>query len=214
MLTNKPLLETMVTKRSAPTRAAETRRRILLAAREEIIAHGAAGARVDRIATLAKTSKERIYFYFRNKAELVAAVAAEHASSFQTRIDFVEEDVLTFVGAMFDFYCTQHEEVTLWLRLLVDTGDEEISLDDPRVIWLQQRIDTVRNAQRAGTIDPAWDPIMLLNLLSSLAASWAIAPTYVNALRAEGTGPQSQQGHRKAVLEIAAHMLNHAPQLD
>jgi len=100
------------------------------------------------------------------------------------------------------------------LRWPITLGDEEISLNGPRVVWKQQRVETVRRAQQAGTIDPAWDPIMLLNLLSSLAASWAIAPVYVNALREDGTGPQSQQRHRKAVLTIAAQMLKHAPPAD
>lgn len=204
----------MATRKTDNSPAAETRRRILVAAREEIIAHGAAGARMDRIATLAKTSKERIYFYFKNKADLVAAVGAEHASGFQNRIVLEEEDVLAFVSSLFDFYCTETEEVRLWLRLLVDVGDERIAADDPRIVWLERRIDSVRRAQESGTIDPAWDPVMLLNLLSSLAASWAIAPNYVNELRDGGSGQLARARHKQAVLQIAAQMLKTAPVVD
>ncbi|WP_373310185.1 helix-turn-helix domain-containing protein, partial [Streptomyces purpurascens] len=43
---------------------------MLAAAMEEFAGHGIAGARVDRIAKLAKTSKERVYAYFRSKDAL------------------------------------------------------------------------------------------------------------------------------------------------
>ncbi|MET7322823.1 TetR family transcriptional regulator, partial [Streptomyces sp. NPDC005549] len=54
----------------------DTRERILTAAMAEFARHGIAGARVDRIAKLARTSKERVYAYFRGKEALYAAVAA------------------------------------------------------------------------------------------------------------------------------------------
>lgn len=186
----------------------------MVAAREEIIAHGAAGARMDRIARLALTSKERIYFYFRNKADLVAAVAAEHAVGFEHGIRFDEDNVLGFVGALFDFYCRESDEVRLWLRLLLDVGEEELPEDDPRVRLLSERVQAVRRAQAKGTIDPAWDPIMLLNLLSSLTASWAIVPAFVHQLRDRGSGPESRERHRKAVLDIADRFLRNAPRID
>src|SRR6185312_3269195 len=51
-----------------------TRERILAAAKTEFSARGLAGARINRIATDAHASKERLYAYFPSKEALFAAV--------------------------------------------------------------------------------------------------------------------------------------------
>lgn len=57
--------------------AAQTRAELLRAGREEFAEHGLAGARTDRIATLAGINKQRIYAYFGNKEGLFSAVIAD-----------------------------------------------------------------------------------------------------------------------------------------
>lgn len=201
----------MVKDISSPVTMTDTQHRILTAARDEIIAYGAAGARMDRIAKSARTSKERIYFYFRDKEELVATVAAEHAATFQKSIDFDPEDILGYVGAVFDFFCTRPDDVRLWLRLLLDMGQDPLGPDDRRVEWLQDRLDSVRVAQANGAVDPAWDPGMLLNFLASLSASWVLTPLYVHQLSGFGFDRTSLQQYKHAVLEIAARLIVKAP---
>ncbi|MET7403936.1 helix-turn-helix domain-containing protein, partial [Dactylosporangium sp. NPDC005572] len=49
--------------------------RIIAAAVTEFAQHGIAGARVERIARAARTSKERVYAYFRSKEALYRFVA-------------------------------------------------------------------------------------------------------------------------------------------
>ncbi|MDB5682797.1 MAG: hypothetical protein JWM75_495 [Sphingomonas bacterium] len=189
----------------------DTRARILAAARDEISVHGVAGARVDRIAALARTSKERLYFYFRNKAAIVAAVAADNSAAFESRVPLDPTDIIGFVGALFDFYGSQPEQVRLWLHLLLDVGGEEVAPDDPRLTWLRERAEVIREAQAIGTVHPGWDPVMLFELLSSLAASWVTAPLYVHRLTEFGAGERSLQRHRDTVLAIARRMIRKAP---
>ncbi|MGN6036652.1 TetR/AcrR family transcriptional regulator [Brevibacterium casei] len=57
--------------------AAQTREALLRAGRAEFAEHGLAGARTDRIATLAGINKQRIYAYFGNKEGLFTAVIAD-----------------------------------------------------------------------------------------------------------------------------------------
>lgn len=58
-----------------PVRDADrTRAAILAAATEEFSAHGLSGARVDRIATRAKSNKRMLYYYFGGKEALYLAV--------------------------------------------------------------------------------------------------------------------------------------------
>lgn len=54
------------------------RRRILAAAAGEFAEHGYAGARVDRIATVARLNKRMLYHYFGDKQGLFLAVLENH----------------------------------------------------------------------------------------------------------------------------------------
>jgi AcrR family transcriptional regulator len=191
-----------------------TKERILRAARAELLAHGYSGARVDRIAHRAKTSKERIYHYFRSKAKLADAVWIDQAVQLQAKVKFDPNDVDCFIGDLFDFYFDNPEEVRLWLWFLLESGSTSLPADDFRVAAVAERIETVRLAQKLGHIDPAWNPLLLLNMISSLAVSRVIAPTYVHETgEAWACGDHRSTGkqHRTAVIEIAHSLMLHAP---
>jgi AcrR family transcriptional regulator len=191
-----------------------TKERILDAARDELLEHGCAGARVDRIAERAKTSKERIYHYYRSKDALADAVWLRQAVDIQDKVRFDPDDIDSFIGALFDFYFDNPEEVRLWLWFLLERGNVSLPADDFRVAAVQERIDSVRLAQNLGYIDPAWNPILLLNMISSLAVSRVIAPSYVHevgkTVDRDGSKTMAQQ-HRAAVIEIVQSLLSQAP---
>lgn len=191
-----------------------TRDRILDAAREEVLAYGCAGARVDRISERAKTSKERIYHYYRSKEELADAVWLRQAADIQEKVKFDPDDIDGFIGALFDYYFDNPEEVRLWLWYLLERGDASLPADDFRVVAVQERIESVKLAQKLGYIDPAWNPILLLNMISSLAVSRVIAPTYVHevgkTVDRDGSKRMARQ-HRAAVIEIVHSLISKAP---
>ena len=61
--------------------AAGTQRRILLAARREFAAKGISGARVDAIATRARTNKRMLYYYFGSKDGLFREILRQQLAS-------------------------------------------------------------------------------------------------------------------------------------
>jgi TetR/AcrR family transcriptional regulator len=66
-------------------RSAETRARILDAALREFSAHGLAGARTDRIASLAGVNKALLYYYYDSKKNLYAAALEMIAGKIRDR---------------------------------------------------------------------------------------------------------------------------------
>ena len=206
--------------RPEPGRAAslgsDTRARIVAAARQELVKHGFAGARVDRIARRAGTSKERIYVYFKSKVEIAREVQADQASRFNNQVGLDPESIDEFVADVFDFYDHNRDDVRLWLWFLLELGDTPLPADDFRVQAVRQRVEAVRVAQSRGYIHPDWDPVVLLNLISSIAMSHILAPGYVHELSDRCKAPASPEWferHRAAVLDISHRLLKEAPRL-
>jgi TetR/AcrR family transcriptional regulator len=88
----------------------ESRAAILRAAAHEFAEHGIAGARTDAIAKEAKVNKALLYYYFRDKETLHAAVLEEAFSGLKATVFRVldgdlppREKMMAYVGAYFDF---------------------------------------------------------------------------------------------------------------
>ncbi|MEU5870861.1 TetR family transcriptional regulator [Glycomyces sp. NPDC047369] len=157
-----------------PTTSPEaTRDRILAAARSEFARYGIAGARIDRIAKAAKTSKERVYAYFKSKEALYRHVSAAELTAIveATRMD--PADLPGYAGRLHDYYAAHPERYRLmqWGRLELDP--DEAAPDDPVRATMAGKLERVRQAQADGVLDPSWDPIDILVLLNQIAASWA-----------------------------------------
>lgn len=152
---------------------AATRDRILSAARTEFARYGIAGARIDRIAKAAKTSKERVYAYFESKESLYRFVSGQELTAIveATRMD--PADLPGYAGRLHDYYTTHPEQFRLlqWGRLELDP--DEATPDDPVQATMAGKLELLRRAQREGILDPSWDPIDILVLLNQIAASWA-----------------------------------------
>ena len=96
-----------------------TRQRILEAARTEFAAFGLAGARIDRIARNASASKERLYAYYRHKAELFSAVLELNLGEFAEAMAGAGGTLPEFAGALYDHSVAhpEHLRVIDWARL-------------------------------------------------------------------------------------------------
>jgi TetR/AcrR family transcriptional regulator len=88
----------------------ESRAAILKAAIAEFAEHGIAGARTDAIAHAARVNKALLYYYFKDKDALYAAVLDEVFSGLRARVMPVLESalpprrkMLEYVGAYFDY---------------------------------------------------------------------------------------------------------------
>ncbi|MFE4700829.1 TetR family transcriptional regulator [Streptomyces sp. NPDC056738] len=154
--------------------ADSTRDRIVTAATAEFSRHGIAGARIERIAKAARTSKERIYAYFRSKEELYATVAADELTAVAeaTRLD--PTDLPGYAGRVHDYFTAHPDRLRLmnWGRL--ELGDARPTApDDPIQTTVRHKTEQLRTAQKAGHLDPAWDPADILVFVNQLAMSWA-----------------------------------------
>src|SRR5215510_10022368 len=95
------------------TGADTTRDRILAAATAEFSRHGIAGARIDRIAKAARTSKERLYAHFRSKEALYRFVAERELAAVAeaTRLD--PADLPEYAGRVHDYFAAYPDRMRL-----------------------------------------------------------------------------------------------------
>lgn len=153
--------------------SAAPRDRIIAAATAEFAQHGIAGARIDRIARAARTSKERLYAYFRSKEDLYAAVVAQELTAIAeaTRLD--PTDLPGYAGRVHDYFLAHPDRFRLmnWGRLELDPS--RIDQDDPLQASIRYKTEQIRRAQAAGHLSSEWDAADILTIVSQLAISWA-----------------------------------------
>jgi AcrR family transcriptional regulator len=148
--------------------AAASRQRLLTAAAVEFVAHGIAGARVDRIAAAADANKRLIYDYFGDKDRLFNAVLEHFTEDAVGAVPIDADDLPAYAARLFDYHCDHPDLLRLvtWGRL---EGRTTLSAQD------QRRTAAIEEAQRAGTITSALTGSQLLDLIESLAVGWTAA---------------------------------------
>jgi AcrR family transcriptional regulator len=143
--------------------AEASRRRILRAATAEFAEHGIAGARMDRVAAQAESSKERIYAYFGNKDALFDAVFTASVDRTLDAVAFDAGDLPAYAGRMFDYFADHPDaqRLTTWYRLERPTGP-----------GLRAVIEANRERVEALTGHADFSPVALLTLVQAIAAGW------------------------------------------
>jgi AcrR family transcriptional regulator len=155
-----------------------TRDRIVAAAQAEFAQYGIAGARVDRIARAARTSKERVYAYFRGKEELYRFVAAQALAEIGDAVPLDPADLPGYAAGLFDYF-TGHPDrfrFVSWGHLELDSGGPGHDAPDPYGQAMAGKIEKIRGAQEAGKLDPSWDPADICVLVSQIATAWIGLP--------------------------------------
>lgn len=99
---------------------AATQKRILAAAKHEFAKYGLGGARVDRIATRAKSNKRMLYHYFGNKESLFQRTLEDAYGDFrkaEAALNIEQDDPVTamrrLVAFTWDYYLDNPEFITL-----------------------------------------------------------------------------------------------------
>jgi AcrR family transcriptional regulator len=150
--------------------AAATKRRILLAARREFAAKGISGARVDAIATRARTNKRMIYYYFGSKdglfREILRQQLADRAAQHPDLDEYSWSQRLAARQA-------RTLEINDYIRLLMwealetrSRGKPVIAEDERRAVFAELRA-RVEQAQADGLLQPGLDAGQMV--LSELA---------------------------------------------
>ncbi|MEU8891354.1 TetR family transcriptional regulator [Streptomyces sp. NPDC048442] len=183
---------------------ADTRQRIIAAAKEEFARYGIAGARVDRLAKQARTSKERVYAYFSSKEALYRHVAEQELTALveATRLDTA--DLPGYAGILFDHFTAhpEHYRLITWGRLELADSDPDAG---PLQATITRKIDQLRDAQRTGLLDPSWDPVDVLALINQIATTWAGQPEIAAAAAEYATNTSADA--RRAALVTAVERL-------
>ncbi|MEU1184004.1 TetR family transcriptional regulator [Streptomyces sp. NPDC005820] len=196
---------------AAPEGADSTRERIVAAATDEFARHGIAGARVDRIARQARTSKERVYTYFRGKEALYAHVSLLELTRVAEATPMDPADLPGYAGLLFDHFTVtrpDHHRLITWGRLEL-TGAAAPSGADPVRETVVRKIGQLREAQRAGQLDPAWDPVDVLALVNQIATTWA-AQGEIGAVVAEQAADPSLAARRAALVTAVERLFPRA----
>jgi AcrR family transcriptional regulator len=145
--------------------ADQTREKLLAAATAEFAAHGAAGARIDRIAERAGVNKRMIYAYFGNKERLFDTVLEHSLVQLVEAVPLAAEDLPGYAGRLFD-YLVDHPErhrLALWRTL-------EGSL--PTEAEVRSTAEKVAALSAARGHDDALDPAALLVFIMALVRAW------------------------------------------
>ncbi|WP_405427560.1 TetR family transcriptional regulator [Streptomyces erythrochromogenes] len=180
----------------------DTRQRIVTAAKEEFAQYGIAGARVDRIAKQARTSKERVYAYFSSKEALYRHVAEQELTALVEATQLDTADLPGYAGILFDHFAARpdHYRLITWGRLELADGDADADADaDPLQTTIARKIDQLGDAQRAGLLDPSWDPVDVLALINQIATTWAGQPE-IGAAAAQRAADTSTAARRAALV--------------
>ncbi|MFJ9375048.1 TetR family transcriptional regulator [Streptomyces sp. NPDC101455] len=176
----------------------DTRQRIITAAREEFARYGIAGARVDRLAKQARTSKERVYAHFSSKEALYQHVAEQELTALveATRLDTA--DLPGYAGILFDHFTAhpEHYRLITWGRLELADSDPDAN---PLQTTITRKIAQLRDAQRTGLLDPSWDPVDVLALINQIATTWSGQPE-IAAAAAEYATNTSADARRTALV--------------
>lgn len=179
-----------------------TRDRILTAATDEFAQYGLAGARIDRIAGRAKTSKERLYAYFRGKQQLYRFVAERELTAMNEATHLDAADLPAYAGRVHDHFMAHPDHLRLMQWGLLDIAGAQTP-NDPfeagvREVLLDS-VEEIRRAQVAGQLDPAWDPIDIMVVVTQIALAWSWQPGIVDLVREHVRDP-SAAARRAAVI--------------
>lgn len=186
-------------------RAANTRQRILEAARTEFADSGFGGGRVERIASRAGINKERIYAYFGDKRALFIATIVSAITEVGLTVGQDAEDIVTFAGRVFDFIAEHPQTLRLltWARLETDPWEEATAqLGD---VPLPE--DMIARWQRDGEVSPEWDPRDLYVIIWGLCEVWHVPPFRENG--SEGVS----DGRRRAIVQFIVAVLGEQREL-
>ncbi|MFC8847076.1 MULTISPECIES: TetR family transcriptional regulator [unclassified Micromonospora] len=178
--------------------------RIVAAATAEFSRYGIAGARVERIAKAARTSKERVYAYFRSKEQLYRFVAGRELAAMAEAVLLDPTDLPEYAGRVHDHF-TRHPEcwrLMMWGQMELSPG--QTPQDDPLQESVNHKLEQLRKAQESGHLDPAWDPQDILVFVSQLATSWAAAES---TLTLAGEDRAAFMAARRAAIVAAVQRL-------
>ena len=165
---------------------------------------GIAGARIDRIARAAQTSKERVYAYFSSKVALYRFVSAQELAAVTEATRMDPTDLPGYAGRLHDCFTDPPDRFRLisWGQLELDAGDS-LPYDSFRET-VAHKVEQLRQAQETGRLDAHWDPVDILVFVHQIATAWAAQP---DLLPTDDEGRATFLAARRAAIITAVERL-------
>jgi AcrR family transcriptional regulator len=165
---------------------ASARERILEVATAEFAEKGLAGARVGEIARKARANKQLVYYYFGGKLGLYHEVLGHMIEESRHRI--LEEAACDSLAGKVGLLVERGTEPrgVRWQRLLgweaLDGVSGGIVREAERAGTWRRHVESVRQAQAAGEVDPGLDPELVALALVSVAILPFVLPQVTSFL--------------------------------
>jgi AcrR family transcriptional regulator len=186
---------------------ADTTARIFRAAVEEFATHGISGARVDRIAANADSSKALIYSYFGDKEALFAAVLRSRMTELAEAVVLRPDHVGDFVGDLFDFMTANPDVLRLVSQEALHVAPEAVPDFDERRDHYAEKTGAVAQAQAEGSVDPTLDPAFAVLSLMGLVSWFVAAPQITRLVLDEPDSPALRARYREHLVELSRRAL-------
>jgi AcrR family transcriptional regulator len=190
---------------------------ILAAALAEFAGHGLAGARMDAIAAAAHVNKALLYYYFRSKDELHAAVLDEFFHRLQARIDRAldsgsnaGERILLYARAHFDSVSESRHYARLVHDEMSAAGE-----DSPHLLHIVEQyirpisirvLDVLRQGTGSGEFRNV-DPAQFAPTMAAAIVTYFVSPVVPRLRHGDPYAPDAIQQRRAAVLDFIAAAL-------
>jgi AcrR family transcriptional regulator len=197
----------------------ESRAAILHAAAHEFADLGIAGARTDAIAREARVNKALLYYYFKDKETLYAAVldnafSGMKADVFQALDSDLpsREKILAYVGAYFDFVASNQIYPKLMQREMMRAREGQSEHIDRLVkTYFQPIYRRVGGLLRKGIAEGEFRPVDPVHFVPSMVAMivfyFSSAPVMQRIVRFNPLTPKRIAERRVAVLDFIAAAL-------
>lgn len=190
-----------------PYSRAATTARIFAAAQHEFAANGIAGARMDRIAQAADSSKALIYSYFGNKEQLFSSVLQARLTDLAESVELDSQHVPDYIGDLFDFMTSNPDVLRLVQHETTHFAVPDVPHREPRATHYTDKVEAVRTAQRTGSVDSGLDPAFVVMSLISLVSWFVAAPQISDLVIGSDRDPSVAARYRAHLVELARRVL-------
>jgi len=201
-------------------RRTETRTAILAAAEHIFADGGLEGARMDAIAAKAGVNKALLYYYFRGKEELYAAILESHLQEFHRRaLEILSANgparstLLRYMSLHFDFLSQRPFFPRLIHRLMTTAGQPARRLFQEYSAPLYRKlVEVVERGIRARELRPVDSHHTVYSLVALTVFYFSAAPLIKSVSHIDPFDPANVQRRKREVLKLVRYGLFREPE--
>jgi TetR/AcrR family transcriptional regulator len=216
-MATRPQIYTLVQRQE---RGIETRTAILAAAERIFADGGLEGARMDAIAIKAGVNKALLYYYFRGKEELYAAILESHLQEFHRRaLEILSAEgparstLLRYMSLHFDFLGQRPFFPRLIQRLMTTGGQPARRLSQEYSAPLYRKlVEVVERGVRAGELRPVDSHHTVYSLVALTVFYFSAAPIIKSVSHIDPFDPANVRRRKREVLKLVRYGLFREPE--